>query len=110
MHARHHEKLATMRERVSLSDEQASQIEQVFDNAVTRHQALREQDAQTRRERFEARRRLHHEVEDSIYALLSPEQREQFRLLSREWREERWGRRFWRRHRRGGRGFGPGPP
>ena len=71
-----------MKERLSLTDDQARQIEQIFRDAHQQGQGDRE-----------AMRERHKKVHDQIQSVLTPEQRDKMEQMKKE---HRGGRRQWK--------------
>ena len=85
-----------MIEELDLSEAQETQIRTAFDQAKARAKEIKEMPRGP--EKFEAFRDLHFTTEDTIYATLSCEQREELRLLRRERRAQKMQERWERRH------------
>ena len=88
--------LEDMIERLDMSAAQEEQIRTIADGARTQAQGIKEMPRG--KEKFLAFRDLHFATEDQIYANLSCEQREDLRLLKREYKAELMEQRFERRH------------
>lgn len=98
-----------MKSDLGLSDDQVSQVQQIFTDTQSRLQ-------EERQARLEARRQKRNEVQDKIGAVLTEEQKAKYEEILKqrqEHRESRRGKRFekfqeWKEKRREGRGDGWG--
>jgi len=100
------EQLERMKTALSLTAEQAAQVEAIFKENAPKREALRDDTSLSQEDRFAKMMALRKESETKVRALLTPEQQQKFDAMPRPGP----GRRGWGDHG-GGRGpHGPPPP